>query len=188
MRLARFDYTAFDEIRAEPSATMSAVAVVILSSLLAGIGSWLWSVFVIDVNEADIFLRSLLIGTIAQTLVWVLWVYIVSMLLRHVYHAQGNMMELVRVMGFAFFPVSLSLFVFIGALAVPIGLFAFAATILLSSIAVQSATDADAPHAMMATLLGFGAFLAFMGVLANVMEVNGFGGITPGILFFALDF
>jgi hypothetical protein len=187
-RLARFDYTAFDEIRMEPSATMSAVAVVALSSLLAGIGSWLWSVFEIDRNETDIFLRSLLIGTVVQTLVWFLWVYIVSLLLRHVYHAQANTLELVRVMGFAFFPVSLTLFVLIGALAVPIGLFAFAATILLSSIAVQSATDADAPHAMMATLLGFGGFLAFMGVLANVMEVNGLGGIAPGILFFALDF
>ena len=70
---------------------------------------------------------------------------------------------------------------------VPIGIFALAATILLSSIAVQSATDAGAPHAMTVTLLGFGGFLAIMGVLANVMEVYGLGALAPGILFFALD-
>ncbi len=53
---------------------------------------------------------------------------------------------------------------------------------------MQSATDADAPDAMMATLLGFGGFPAFMGGFANVMEVNGLGGLAPGVLFFALDF
>jgi hypothetical protein len=187
-RLARFDYTAFDEIRAEPSATLSAVSVVVLASLMAGMGSWLWSVFELDRNETEIFIRSLLIGTIVQTLFWFLWVYIVHQLLTHIYHAQSNFTELVRVMGFAFFPVALTLFILVGALAIPIGIFAFSATILLSSIAVQSATDADAPHAMMATLLGFGAFLAFMGGFANVMEVDGLGGLAPGILFFALDF
>jgi hypothetical protein len=187
-RLARFDYTAFDEIRAEPSATLSAVAVVVAASLLAGMGSWLWSVFELDRDETDIFVRSLLIGTIVQTLFWFLWVYIVHQLLTHIYHAQSNFVELVRVMGFAFFPVALTVFILIGALAIPIGIFAFAATILLSSIAVQSATDAEAPHAMMATLLGFGGFLVCMGMLANVMEVFRFGGLAPGILFFALDF
>jgi len=162
--------------------------VVVLSSVLAGFGSWLWSVFEIDRNETQIFVRSLLLGSIVQTIGWFLWVYIVDWLLRHLYHAQSNYLELVRVMGFAFFPVALSLFVLVGALAVPVGIFAFAATILLSSIAVQSATDADAPNAMMATLLGFGGFLVFMGGFANVMEVSTLGGLAPGILFFALDF
>jgi hypothetical protein len=161
---------------------------VVIVSIFAGMGSWLWAVFELDRNEMDIFVRSLLIGTIVQTLIWFAWVWVVYQLLTHIYHAQANFTELVRVMGFAFFPVALSVFILIGALAIPIGIFAFSATILLSSIAVQSATDADAPHAMMATLLGFGLFLAFMGGFANVMEVDGLGGLAPGILFFALDF
>jgi len=40
----------------------------------------------------------------------------------------------------------------------------------------------------MATFLGFGGFLFAMGILANVMEVEGLGGVAPGILFFSLDF
>ena len=142
-----------------------------------------------DHDETTIFVRSTLIGgLIVQPLGFFLWVYIVDWLLRHMYHAQSNYWELVRVMGFAFFPVALSLFVLVGALAIPVGIFAFGATILLSSIAVQSATDADPRHAMLATLLGFGGFLIFMGGFANVMEVSSLGGLAPGILFFALDF
>jgi hypothetical protein len=174
----------------DASATTAAIIVVLISSVMAGFGSWLWAVFTrdaLELNASEIFVRSLVIGSIVQTLGWLLWVGAVDWMLRHLFHAQSTYLELMRVMGFAFFPVALTVFVAIGALAVPIGIFAFAATILLSSIAVQSSTDAEAPSAMTATLLGFGAFLVFMGGMANIMEVDTLGGLAPGILFFALD-
>jgi hypothetical protein len=141
----------------------------------------------IGVDEMDVFLRSFLIGSLVQALVWFLWVYAVDWQLRHLFHAQSNILELMRVMGFAFFPVALSVFIFLGFLSIPIGILAFSATILLSSVAVQSVTDAEAPAAMTATLGGFAAFLIVMGVFANLMEVGTLGGLAPGILFFSLD-
>ncbi len=191
VRLARFDYTAFDEIRADASATTSAVLIVVFASFLAGIGSWLWVIFspdLIGVDKTDVLIRSTLLGFMVQTMGWFLWVYIVHWLLNHMYHASSNYLELARVMGFAFFPVALSILIAIGGLAVPIGIIAFGWTLLLSSVAVQSATDAEAPAAMTATLVGFAGFMIFMGGFANVMEVGRLGGLAPGILFFSLDF
>ena len=190
MRLARFDFTAFDEIRADPSATVSAVLIVLGSSVLAGIGSWLWAVQGPDfqgLDRMDLFLRSAILGSLVQTGVWFLWVYGVGWLITHLYKAKADFLELVRTMGFAFAPVSLSVFIVVAFLAVPVGIFAFAVTILLSSVAVQTTSDGDGGHAMLATLLGFGGFLIVMGVFANVLEVGTFGGVAPGILFFSLD-
>ena len=190
VRLARFDFTAFDEIRADASATISAVVIVFGASVFAGIGSWLWAVMIGDisgVNRTDLFLRSLVLGSLVQTGVWFLWVYVVRWLITHLYKAQADPLELIRAMGFAFAPVSLSVLILIGGMAIPIGIFAFAVTILLSSVAVQTVSDGDGGHAMLATLLGFGVFLVFMGGFANVMEVGGLGGVAPGILFFSLD-
>lgn len=187
-RILRFDFTAFDEVRANAAATNAALALVFVSSILAGIGSWLWAVFSRqDIDAADVFFKSLVAGSILQTGVWLGWVYISYWVLVAAYHARVSFVELIRTMGFAFVPVSLTVFVFIGALAVPIGLVGFAGAVLLSNVAIQQTSDADAGEAMLANVAGFTLFCVVMGVLANVLQVDPFGGLAPGILFFELD-
>ena len=68
-RLARLDLTVFEEVRSDPSATPGAIVVVFLASVLAGIGSWLWAVQTDGVDAAEAFVKSLVIGSVLQTLV-----------------------------------------------------------------------------------------------------------------------
>jgi hypothetical protein len=188
--LARFDFTAFDEIRSDPSATTGAVLVVLVASICAGVGSWLWSLQTsAPLDSTDIFVRSAVLGSLLQTGVWFSWVYAVHWLLTNLYKAHAAFPELIRTMGFSFAPVAFSVFIVVSGLAIPIGIFAFCATILLTSVAVQTSSEAEPSQAMMATFLSFGVpFLLAMGILSNVMEVEGLGGVAPGILFFSLDF
>ncbi len=189
-RLLRLDLSAFEEIRATPSATMSAVLVVFAASVLAGFGSWLWSVFNRELSELDrteVLVKSLVIGCLVQTAVWFLWVYVTRWVLDWGYRIKIDFLELMRTMGFAFAPVALTILVLIGGLAVPIGILAFGMALLLTNAAIQSTSDAELSEAMVANLAGFGAFLIVMGVFSNVAEVGTFGGISPGILFFSLD-
>lgn len=186
-RLLRLDFTAFDEIRGDVHATTSSLLVVYGASLMAGIGSWLWAVTELKIDETEILIQSTIIGSFAQTAVFLVWVYITHRVAARAYASATPFLELARTMGFAFAPVGLSLLVAIGPLAVPFGLLAFGMTLLLTTAAVQSATDLDPRDSIVANLAGFSVFVIMMGVLANISEVRNVGGIAPGILFFALD-
>lgn len=190
VRILRFDFTALDEVRSERQATVAAVAIVFASSILCGVGSWLWALQhddfgAIDTNE--VLLKSLLLGSIVQTAVWVLWVYIVYQILVRGYAAQVEFSELMRTMGFAFAPAAFGILVGITNLAVPFGVISMGMTLLFSNLAVQTVSGTDVRESTLANVTGFGAFAIVMGVFANIAEIGTFGGIAPGIFFFSLD-
>jgi len=188
-RLLRGDVLVFDEIRQDRSATVWALAVVVVASLASGFGAWLWW-FQRDFgvgNEGDVFIRAFLLGGLFQAAVWVLWVYLVFQMLARAFDADTDFYELIRTMGLAFLPMTLCVLMVITALAIPIGILAVVATVLLSNLAIESTTSATTNRIMIANLSGFAAFALIMGILANIGQVAGIGGIAPGIFFFTLD-
>jgi hypothetical protein len=190
VRILRFDFTVLDEVRAEPQATVASIAVVFTASVLCGLGTWLWALqhddFAnIDTNE--VLLKALLLGSIVQTAVWFLWVYVVYQILLRGYAARVDFSELVRTMGFAFTPAMFGVLVGITNLAVPFGVISMGMALLFSNLAVQTVSGTDVRESTLANVTGFGAFAIVMGVFANIAEVGTFGGIAPGIFFFSLD-
>ena len=186
-RLARLDLTVFEEVRSDPSATPGAIVVVFLASVLAGIGSWLWAVQTEGVSAGEVLVKSLIIGSILQTLVWFIWVYLVFQVLARAYGARTDFYELIRSMGFAFAPVAMSVLIAITAFAVPFGVAALAGATLFSHFAIQSSSSAEPRQILIANFVGFLSFAVVMGVLANIAEVNTVGGLAPGLFFFSLD-
>lgn len=189
-RIARLDYTVFDELRSDQSATPIAVLIVLASGVIAGLGTWLWALQHDDfggIDMMEVLLKAVVIGSVVQTAVWFAWVYITYMLAVRVFSSAVRFGELTRVMGFAFAPVALSLLIAIAPLAVPFGLLAFGITLMLTTAAVERVAEIEPRQAMLSTIGGFAVFLMFMGAFANVMEVATFGGLAPGILFFSLD-
>ncbi|MDP2673390.1 MAG: hypothetical protein Q8Q00_00580 [Dehalococcoidia bacterium] len=186
-RLARLDLTVFEEVRSDPSATPGAIVVVFLASVLAGIGSWLWAVQTNGVSADEVFVKSLVIGSILQTLAWFIWVYLVFQVLARAYGARTDFYELIRTMGFAFAPVAMSVLVAITAFAVPFGVAALAGATLFSHFAIESSSSAEPRQILIANFVGFLSFAVVMGVLANIAEINTVGGLAPGLFFFSLD-
>src|SRR5437667_9926088 len=131
-RLFRLDFSVLAEVRANPSATSAAIVVVLVASLFAGLGSWLWALQSF-VDDRDAFIRAFIVGSLLQTVVWFSWVYVAYLVLTQGYGARQDFGEMTRAMGFAFAPVALSVFIFVGALAVPIGLIDRKSTRLNSS-------------------------------------------------------
>ena len=188
-RLLRGDVLVFDEIRQDRSATAWALAVVVVASLASGFGAWLWWVFR-DFgvgNDGDVFVRAFLLGGLFQAAAWVLWVYLVFQVLARAFEADTDFYELIRTMGLAFLPMTVCVLMVITALAIPIAIIAMVATVLLSNLAIESTTSATTNRIMIANLAGFVAFALIMGILANIGQVAGIGGIAPGIFFFTLD-
>ena len=189
-RLARLDFSVFEEIRAESTATAGAIGIVLTASLVAGIGSWLWAMQHddLELDTASVFLKTVLAGGLIQTGVWMLWIYITHWILTRVMASQVEYPELARTMGLGFAPMFLSVLVAVSPLAVPFGVLSLALTMLFSNVAVEVATGVSPREATIANLAGFGAFLGIMGISANLFEENTIGGLAPGLLFFALDF
>lgn len=189
-RVLRLDFTAFEEIRAEPATTMASLFVVLGASVFAGVGSWLWAVQHDEfrsVQGLEVFVKSLVLGSVIQSGVWLLWVYLVYQVLARGYAARMEFLELMRAMALGFSPVALSILVAITNLAVPFGVISFAIAVLYTNVAIQQTAAVEVREATLANLTGFGAFAVIMGVFANIAEVGTFGGLAPGIFFFSLD-
>jgi hypothetical protein len=189
-RLLRLDFSAFDDIRGAPTATTSAVLVVYGASLFAGLGSWLWAVQsrgALHLDETDILIKSMIIGSFTQAVFWFAWVYVTYQVLVRAYASEVHFVDLTRTMGFAFAPVAFTVLIAIAGFAIPFGLLGFGITLLITMVAVEYAADIEQREAMVATIAGFAVFLALMGMCANISEVGTIGGISPGILFFSLD-
>jgi len=187
-RLLRLDLTVFDEIRSDPSATPGAIIVVAAASVMAGIGSWLWAVQTRGVEGGEVFLKSLVVGSILQTLAWFIWVYLVFQVLARGYGARADIFELIRTMGFAFAPVGLSILIAISGFTVPFGVISLTGAVLLTHFAIQSSSSAEPQQALVANFVGFLFFAVVMGILANIAETDSVGGLSPGLFFFDLDF
>ncbi len=192
-RLIRLDVTVFDEIRSEPSATPRAIVIVFGASVMAGIGSWLWAVQWRGVEATDVFIKSLVVGSVLQTLAWFIWVYLVFQVLARAYGARVDFSELIRTMGFAFAPVGLSILIAVVGFTIPFGVFALTGAVLLTYFATESASSAEPRQILVANFAGFAVFAVVMGVLANIGEVSStggaqIGGLAPGLFFFDLSF
>ncbi len=192
-RLIRLDVTIFDEIRSEPSATPSAIIIVFGASVMAGIGSWLWAVQWRGVEATDVFIKSLVVGSVLQTLAWFIWVYLVYQVLARAYGARVDFSELIRTMGYAFAPVGISILIAVVGFTIPFGVFSMTCAVLLTYFATESASSAEPRQILVANFAGFAVFAVVMGVLANIGEVSStggaqIGGLAPGLFFFDLSF
>ena len=188
-RLIRLDLGVFDEICSDTSATRSAVFVVIIASFLSGLGSMLWWI-VRDLPFGDdihVLVYALILGSLLQVGVWLVWVYVSNLILAR-YGVGVDFYRLLRPMGFAFLPMGMAVLMVITSMAIPIALLGLAATVLLTNVAIQSASKAGTRPAIIANLGGFTAFVIIMGILANIAQVERgtFGGFAPGIFFFNL--
>ena len=190
LRLARLDLTVFDDVKDDVSATVPTLTVAVVASFLSGLGSWLWWTFQdFPKGGGDVFVKSFLVGSILQVGVWFLWVYVAAMVLSRGLGVTADLNRLMRTMGLAFAPMAIAVLIFISFLAVPFGVIAITATVALTYVAIQAATESAQPHqVMLANIVGFVIFAVILGILANLSEVYNIGGLAPGLFFFNLSF
>lgn len=178
-RLATLDTTVLDEVRTDTSQTLPAVVVVIVSTLLSGLGGWLWWIFSDYSDSGEFFFKSVIIGSILSVGLWFVWVGITYVMLNQVFSARADAWELVRVMGFAAAPLGLSIVMFIPMLEFGLALASIVLFFGFTVIAVQSATDAPAGKALVATAAGFAVWALVLFLLVSDENI-----LAPGIFIF----
>jgi hypothetical protein len=183
-RLATLDTSVFDEVRDDATALIPAVVVVVVSTFLTGIGGWLWYQMQSNNYKAGTFLmKSAIFGSVVSIVLWGVWVGVTYVMLSQVFRARADINQLVRVMGFAAAPLALGVLLFIPKLSYGIGLTSLALLFGLTTIAVQSATDASAGRTLAANGAGFAVW-----AIVLVLFVSGttpWDSYAPGIFIFA---
>lgn len=187
LRLARLDLSVFDEVKDDVSATAPTLTVAVAASFLSGLGSWLWWTLEDLPDAGEVFVKSFLVGSIFQVGVWFLWVYVAAMILSRGLGVAADLNRLLRTMGLAFAPMAIALLMLISFLGVPFAAIGVGATVALSYVAIQAATDAQPQQVMLANIIGFIIFAIVLGILANVAEGDIGAGLAPGLFFFSLD-
>lgn len=183
IRLAKLDTTVFDEVRDDAAELVPALIIAAVSSLLAGLGAWLFWEFS-DIGEfADSpFLNNFLLGGIFMAIMYGVWVLITYVVLVQVYKASADLQTLFRTMGYAAFPLALSLLMFIPLIYPVFALVPIALTFVLTIYAAQSATNADSRQVVMANVAGLSVFTLVLGFVAFSGDFQPIGAGIFGIL------
>ena len=166
-RLATLDTTVFEEVRLDRTATVPAIIVAVASTVLFAFGGWLWWVFQDIPDAGDIFVKSVIVGSILSLVLWGVSVGLVYVVLHQLFRARVDVNELARVMGFAAAPLALGLLMFIPSIEFGIALTAVALFFGMNLLAVQTVTDAPAGRVLVATGAGFLVWSVVLGLFVN---------------------
>jgi hypothetical protein len=179
VRLAKLDTTVFDEVRLDPAATLPAIAVVILSTMVAGIGGWMWWVVKGYGDSGKLFLHSVILGTFLSFALWIVWLFVAYVILTQVFSEDADWQQMLRTMGMASVPLVLTIAMFIPGVDFGVGLASIALFFGLTTIAIQATTPANPARVLVANLAGFSVWAIVLGLLVTD---NNF--LAPGIFLF----
>ncbi|OGN93462.1 MAG: hypothetical protein A2Y88_03740 [Chloroflexi bacterium RBG_13_48_10] len=154
----KLDVKTFEEIEHDNSLTLHAAIIVVLVSLVSGVGNGLFNGFV---NKS--FLSGFLGSLIGVLLGWLLWSVVTWLVGTRFFHGEADIGQMLRVIGFAYLPLLLSIIPCIG------GVIGIIWAIAAGFIAVRQGLDLDDIKAFLTVVVGAVAYLALTGILNAIL-------------------
>lgn len=141
----------FETIEKDTSLTGSAALIVVIVSILSGLGNGFFNTF-----SDQSFFGGFIGGVLAVLLGWLLWSAITWFVGTRLFKGQADLGEMLRVIGFAYSPQVLSIIPCIG------GIIGAIWTLAAGFVAVRQGLDLDNTKTFMTIAVGFVAYLALM--------------------------
>ena len=179
MRLLRLDTSVFNDVRNDPAATVPSALVMVVSTLLAGIGGWLWWIFQDFGDNGEVFLESVILGSVFSIALWIVWLLVSWVVLSQLFREEADWQQMLRTMGMAGAPLALSFGMFIPGISFGVALASIALLFGLTTTAIQATTTADPARVLVANLAGF----AVWGVVLSLLVTSN-DYFAPGIFLF----
>lgn len=171
MRLAKLDTTVFDEVKDDINETIPAVVVAALSWLLAGIGAWLYWTVATDIEPENIFLNTVLLGTIFGAVLYFAAIAIAYVVIVQLYKVQADIQSMIRTGGYAAIPMAACVLMLLPVLWPVFAIVPLALLLVMMIYAVQASTNADSSQVVVASMLGFTVMVLVLGFIA--LQVTG---------------
>src|SRR4030065_1924376 len=146
-----------ETIEKDTSRTGTAALIVVIVSILSGLGNGFFNTF-----SDQSFLGGFIGGVLAVLLGWLLWSAITWFVGTRLFKGQADLGEMLRVIGFAYLPMLLSIIPCIG------GVIGILWTIAAGFIAIRQGLDLDNSKAFLTVLIG-AVFYIVLTVILNVI-------------------
>lgn len=167
VRLMKLDTSVFDEVRDDPKELVPALVIAGISALLAGLGAMLfWSGVAAGKPDA-VFLNQLILGSIFLAAMHGVSALVIYVVMAQMYKVQADLQAILRTMGYAAFPLALSVLMFIPILWPVFAIVPLALLLVTTIYAVQSATGAESNQVVTASVIGFTVFVLILGLIST---------------------
>jgi Yip1 domain len=147
----------FEEIEHNASLTLPAAVIVVLVSLVSGVGNGLFNGFV-----HKSFIGGFLGAVISIILGWLLWSAVTWFVGTRLFKGQADLGEMLRVIGFAYLPMLLSIIPCVG------GVIGIVWTIAAGFIAIRQGLDLDNQKAFFTVVVG-AIFYVILTAILNII-------------------
>ena len=166
-RLSKFDQNVFGEIRDDSSGKLiTSITIIVVSSLLAGLGSFLyWEISGNPVVENQ-FINTFIFGSLFMALLYIEGLLVTFVLLVQVFRIPVDLHALLCVGGYASFPLGLSLLMAIPLVYPLFSILSLCLLFLFLVIGMQEVCQEKSEKVFLATLLGFSTMVDALGIIA----------------------
>lgn len=154
----KLDVKTFEEIEHNTSLTLSAALIVVIVSLISGIGNGLFNGFI-----HKSFFSGFIGSLISVLLGWLLWSVVTLFVGTRFFHGEADMGQMLRVIGFAYLPLLLSIIPCVG------GVIGIIWAIAAGFIAIRQGLDLSDLNAFLTVVVGALAYLVLTGVLNLIL-------------------
>jgi len=154
----KLDIKVFEEIEHNTNLTLPAAIIVLLVSLVSGLGNGLFNTY-IHQNFISGFLGSL----ISVLLGWLLWSVVTWFVGTRFFKGAADMGQMLRVIGFAYLPMMISIIPCIG------GIIGIIWAIAAGFIAIRQGLDLDDWKAFLTVIVGALAYIGLTGILNLIL-------------------
>jgi hypothetical protein len=179
-RAAMLDVGLYEEVEADTSLNQEALIVVILVSVLSGIGGFLQGVFSGDIGAA---LLALVVGVVLGVVSYYIWAYVTYFVGTNLFGGTADAGELLRVLGYASGPRVLGVLGFIPCVGGLAGIVGAIWALVAGVIAVREALDFDTTKAVLTVIIGWVIVLAISIAVGLVFGIGAAGLGALGSLF-----
>ncbi|MFQ6059464.1 MAG: YIP1 family protein [Anaerolineae bacterium] len=154
IRAARLNIDVYEEVERDEAATTEALIVVVLVSLLAGVGSGLATLLSRQAGFGGA-VGSLIFGVIAALIGWVIWAFLTYFIGTRLFGGTATWGELLRTLGYAYTPGVLGVFSFIPCLGALLAFVGAIWQLVATIVAVRQALDFDTTKAVLTCIIGW---------------------------------
>ena len=176
MRAAMLDREFFKEAEADTSLNQEALTIVIIVSVIGGIGSFISSLMAENFGRA---ILALLVTSGLGVANYYIWAYVTHFIGTNMFKGDADPGELLRVLGYASGPRLLALLGFIPCIGWLISFAGGIWALVAAFFGVREALDLDTTETLVTVVLGW---LAILIITAIVTSVVGIGTASAGAL------
>jgi hypothetical protein len=154
----KLDVKTFEDIEHDTSLTLPAAVIVLLVSLVSGVGNGLFNGFI-----HKSFFSGFLGSLIGVLLGWLLWSIVTWFVGTHLFKGEADLSQMLRVIGFAYIPMVLSIIPCVG------GVIGIVWAIAAGFIAIRQGLDLDDMRTFFTVVVGALAYIVLTALLNLIL-------------------